>query len=274
MTGGSLNGPVPPDRFLPFLDWETVRDLPDKADTVIVLPVGATEQHGPHLPLYVDTAIATEVTARALERLEPEIPAYALPPIWCGKSNEHGGFPGTVSLRVETLLGLVHDIGTSLYEAGFRKLILANGHGGQPQALEIAARDLRAAHSDLIVFPWNIWAMAPGVQDHLPERERAEGMHAGTAETSLMLALRPESVAFARAPCEYPPERPEGLTPEGPHPFAWLTRDLSRTGVIGDATRGAAADGERMLETLVAAWVQGLRTAYRFRMPSSTSHRV
>lgn len=262
-----LNGPVPDARFLPYLDWQTVRDLPNKANTPIVLPVGATEQHGPHLPVYVDTVIPSEIVGRALAKLADDVPAFALPAVWCGKSNEHNRFPGTIALRAETLIALLTDIGESLYRAGFRKLVFANGHGGQPQVLDIVARDLRAKYPDFMVFPWFVWTLAPEARAELPEKERELGMHAGTAETAIMWALIERTVHIERAVCEYPGETPGGLTPEGPLPYAWLAHDVSESGVVGDATAATRESGERMVELLVDAWVQAITTLVDFRMP-------
>ncbi|ERJ19623.1 creatinine amidohydrolase protein [Salinisphaera shabanensis E1L3A] len=267
MNQSNLNGPVPDHRFLPFLDWHSVRDLEDKANTPIVLPVGATEQHGPHLPTYVDTVIPSEVVGRALAQLDDAIPAYALPAVWCGKSNEHNRFPGTIALRAETLIAMLTDIGESLYRSGFRKLIFANGHGGQPQVLDIVARDLREKYPDFMVFPWFVWTLAPEARAELPEKERELGMHAGTAETAIMWALIERTVKMDRAVCEYPPETVGGLTPEGALPYAWLAHDVSESGVVGDATAATRESGERMAELLIDAWTRAIATIHEFRMP-------
>jgi creatinine amidohydrolase len=268
MTNSTMNGPIPANRFLPFFDWQTLRDLPQKEEAVIILPVGATEQHGPHLPVYVDTIIPTEIVGQALQQLEPETPAYGLPPVWCGKSCEHGGFAGTISLRSETLAAVLMDIGESIYQSGFRKLVLANGHGGQPQVLEIVARELRVHHPDLAVFPWSVWAPAPEAKAHLCEREANEGMHAGTAETSLMMALMGDFIDEQRFVTEYPPDNGAGFIPEGDLPFAWLTRDLSLSGVVGDAVAADLASGERMRDQLVSGWMDAIRRVHRFHLPN------
>jgi creatinine amidohydrolase len=136
-----LHGYFPPHRFLPYLAWTEITALPDRENTVIVLPVGATEQHGPHLPCSVDTVIAAGVIGKAFERLPAEIRAFGLPPITYGKSEEHLHFAGTMTLTGTTLLSTMIELGESVYRSGFRKLVFANGHGGQPQVLEMAARD-------------------------------------------------------------------------------------------------------------------------------------
>lgn len=122
-----INGYIPAARFLPFLSWTDVAALPDKSNTVIVLPTGAIEQHGPHLPCSVDSVISSGVAGHALARLPATIPAYAIPPIVYGKSEEHLHFPGTLTLSGDTLLHTLLEIAESLYRAGFRKLLMING---------------------------------------------------------------------------------------------------------------------------------------------------
>ena len=122
-----LHGYCPPERFLSYLTWTQIADLPDKANTVIVLPAGSTEQHGPHLPCAVDSVISAGVLGKALEKLPALVRAFGLAPITYGKSDEHLHFPGTMTLTGPTLLAVVTENGESVYRAGFRKLLLANG---------------------------------------------------------------------------------------------------------------------------------------------------
>ena len=122
--------------------------MSDKENVVIIQPIGAIEQHGHHLPLVVDSAISQGVLGSALESLSSKIPAYALPTLYYGKSNEHLDFPGTISLSAETLLRVLRETAESIYRAGFRKLVLMNSHGGQPQILDIISRDLHQEHHD------------------------------------------------------------------------------------------------------------------------------
>ncbi|MGR8972007.1 creatininase family protein, partial [Klebsiella pneumoniae] len=152
-----INGYIPAARFLPFLSWTDVAALPDKSNTVIVLPTGAIEQHGPHLPCSVDSVISSGVAGHALARLPATIPAYAIPPIVYGKSEEHLHFPGTLTLSGDTLLHTLLEIAESLYRAGFRKLLMINGHGGQPQILQIACREMRLRHGDFIAIPHDVF---------------------------------------------------------------------------------------------------------------------
>ncbi len=176
-----LHGYCPPERDLAYLTWTEIAALPDKANTVIVLPAGSTEQHGPHLPCAVDTIIAAGVVGHALAKL----PAYALAPITYGKSDEHLHFPGTVTLDGTTLLETVTQIGESVYRMGFRKLLIVNGHGGQPQVMEMAARELRLRHGDYTVLPHFSWRVPHSAGKCLSEKEKRLSMHAGHAEVDV-----------------------------------------------------------------------------------------
>lgn len=262
---------IPPERFFPYLTWTEIQAMPNKSNVVLLQPIGAIEQHGPHLPLIVDAAIATAVVGKALTALESAIPAYALPPLYYGKSNEHWHFPGTITLSAQTLMSLLTDIGESVYRAGFRKLALVNAHGGQPQIMEIVARDLHQRHADLMVFPLFVWRAPHCAGDLLSEREQALGIHAGDAETSVMLSLLPDQVQMDKAVTEYPQGLPEDtlLSMEGSLPFAWVTRDLTQSGVLGDPTVATVEKGDRLLQSVVESWVQVIRDLYAFEQPSA-----
>ena len=266
-----MHGFIPPHRYFPYLTWTDIRDMPNKERVVIVQPMGAIEQHGPHLPLVVDAAIATAAIGGALEQLDCEILAYALPPLYYGKSNEHWHFPGTVTLTATTLLQTLVEIAESLYRAGFRKLVLVNGHGGQPQVLEIAARDIHQVRAEMMVFPLFVWNVPHVAAELLTDKELAIGIHAGDAETSLMLAIAPEQVRMERAQAEYPQGLPQNslLSMEGQLPFAWVTRDLSTSGTIGDPTQATREKGEKLLTSLVGGWVRVLADIYRFEQPQA-----
>jgi creatinine amidohydrolase len=265
-----IHGFVPPNRFFPYLTWTDIRDLPDPENTVIIQPMGAIEQHGPHLPIAVDAVISVGVLGKALEQLESQIPAYALPCMYYGKSNEHSGFPGTITLTATTVLTLLNEIADSLYQSGFRKLILMNSHGGQPQILEIAARNIHEKYPDFSIFPLFTWRVPHIAAELLTTKELEYGIHAGDAETSLMLALLPEQVKLNYAVKEYPQNLPQNslLSLEGNLPWAWLTRELTKSGVVGDATVATKEKGDRLLDSLAQGWVQVIRDVYQFRQPS------
>jgi creatinine amidohydrolase len=265
-----MHGFIPSQRFFPYLTWTEIDSMSDKENVVIVQPIGAIEQHGPHLPLIVDSAISMGVLGQALTKLEPSIPAYALPCLYYGKSNEHWHFPGTITLSATTLLSVLMEVADSLYRAGFRKLVLMNSHGGQPQIMEIAARDIHQQYQDFLVFPLFTWRVPHIAKELLTPQELEYGIHAGDAETSLLLSLLPDQVKMDQAVREYPQGLPENslLTLEGKLPFAWLTNELTRSGVIGDATTATQEKGNRLLESVSDGWVQVIRDIYKFSQPT------
>ncbi|HEY9829530.1 MAG TPA: creatininase family protein [Stenomitos sp.] len=266
-----MHGFIPPDRFFPYLTWTDIQAMPDQENVVIIQPVGSIEQHGPHLPIIVDSAIATAVLGKALSKLDSKIPAYALPPLYYGKSNEHWHFPGTITLSAQTLLAVLTEMAESIYRSGFRKLVLMNAHGGQPQVMEIAARDIHQKYEDFWVFPLFTWRVPNIAKELLTPQELEYGIHAGDGETSLLLSILPEQVKMERAVAEYPQELPEDslLSMEGKLPFAWVTRDLSQSGVMGDATVATKEKGDRLLESLSKGWVRVIEDVYKFRQPQA-----
>jgi creatinine amidohydrolase len=266
-----MHGFIPSERFFSYLTWTDIQEMPDKENVVIIQPVGAIEQHGPHLPIIVDSAIAVAVLGKALAKLDPCVPAYALPPLYYGKSNEHWHFPGTITLSAQTLLKVLTEMAESIYRAGFRKLVLMNAHGGQPQVMEIVARDLHQTYEDFLVFPLFTWRVPHIAKELLTPKELEYGIHAGDAETSLLLSILPDQVKMERAVAEYPYGLPEDslLSMEGKLPFAWLTRDLTKSGVLGDATVATKEKGDRLLASVSDGWVQVIKDIYKFHQPQA-----
>jgi creatinine amidohydrolase len=261
-----MHGYIPPHRFLPYLSWTEINALPDRENTVIVLPVGAIEQHGPHLPCSVDSVISSGVMGHALAKLPAEVRAFGLAPITYGKSDEHLHFPGTMTLTGPTLLAMVTEIGESVYRAGFRKLLLANGHGGQPQVLEMAARELRLRHGDFVIVPYHVSRVANSSGKYISEQEKRQAMHAGHSETALMLALAPETVHMERAVANFPPVFPSKvLSSDGRPACAWTSRDFGPSGVIGDPHGATREQGEDILDTLSSSWAQAITDLFHLK---------
>jgi len=261
-----MHGYIPPERFLPYLSWTEIDELEDKANTVIVLPVGAIEQHGPHLPCAVDSVISAGVLGKALEKLPPQVRAFGLAPITYGKSDEHLHFPGTMTLTGPTLLATVTEIGESVYRSGFRKLLLANGHGGQPQVLEMAARELRLRHGDFLIVPFHVSRLPNASGRFVSETEKKLAMHAGHSETALLLALAPHTVRMDRAVANVPPPFPSKLlSPDGRPACAWTARDFGPSGVIGDPLGATPEQGAEILGTLSDSWVQAITDLFQMQ---------
>lgn len=241
--------------------------LLDAESTVAVLPVGAIEQHGPHLPVAVDACLVDAVVGRAVELLPAETPVLVLPTTAVGKSNEHVDFPGTLTLSAETLGRVWYEIGASVRRAGLRKLLLLNGHGGQPQVAQIVARELRIDHGMLVVAAnWFSWGLPEGLFE---PAEIRHGIHAGAVETSMMLAARPDLVTMTRAAdfapvtvaddLDYPRLRALGAAGLG-----WKTQDLHGEGACGDATGATAEAGRAAIEHAARHLVELLHELVRF----------
>jgi creatinine amidohydrolase len=254
-----LHGFTPPHRYLHYLTWHEIAKLPDKANIPIVLPVGSIEQHGPHLPCAVDTLIAAGVVGHALARLPESVPAFGMQPITYGKSDEHIHFPGTVTIDGDVLMRTVIDVGESIYRAGFRKFLIVNGHGGQPQVMEMAARELRVRHGDYIVIPHFTWRVPHVAGKFLAAKEKQLAMHAGHAETAIIMALTPDAVKMSEAVANYPPEFPSKTLSENGRPAcAWTARDFGTSGVIGDPLPATREQGLEILDSLANSWAKAI----------------
>jgi creatinine amidohydrolase len=216
---------------------------------IAVLPVGAIEQHGPHLPLRVDQAILDGVLAATLPLIPDDLPALILPTLPVGKSDEHSAFPGTLTFSAATLMAMWSDIGDSVARAGVRKLVILNSHGGQIAPMDIVARDLRLRHKMLVVAAnWFAMGMPEGL--FTPEEERF-GIHAGDMETSVMRALHPGLVQMNHAR-DFRPlvaglgTKHLGLTPAGK--LAWAAQDMHPAGACGNGGIATAEKGQKVIE--------------------------
>ena len=238
----------------------------DTSRVIAILPVGAIEQHGPHLPVGTDACIGQGIALRALALLPENLPATVLPMLPVGKSNEHLAFPGTLTLSAETLIRVWTEVGECVARAGIRKLVLFNSHGGQPQIMDIVARDLRVRHAMLVVaYSWYA-AGLPGLFD---EAEMRHGIHAGAIETSMMLHLRPDLVRMDLAADFFPLMRELAgefchLSPTGAGRLAWMAQDLHPSGACGDARAADAERGRALVEHAAQALITLLREVDRY----------
>jgi creatinine amidohydrolase len=241
---------IPDERNFAYLTWKQVDALP-RESTLLVLPTAAIEQHGRHLPLATDTLINNLLLGKALAQVPAELHVFALPPVCYGKSNEHIGFPGTLSVRAETFLAVVRDLGASIASAGFRKLVLYNTHGGNTSLVDVLARDLRAEFG---LRTFTLFG-SPGAS-FAGEIETAYLLHASPA-----LVHRGEYTANYIARVEQPnPIKPEGSSAN----FAWLTRDIAPSGVLGDPSRATAENGEQWSNEAAARIAELLVAMYHF----------
>jgi creatinine amidohydrolase len=220
---------------------------------IAVLPVAAVEQHGPHLPVSVDSTLVDGVIAASLAHLPPDLDVLFLPTQQVGKSNEHQRYAGTLTLSAETLMQVWRELGACVARAGIRKLVLFNSHGGQITLMEMVARELRVQHGLLTVSSnWFTLPLAPQTEALFTPQEHRFGIHAGDMETSMMLALCPDTVDMALAQdfsntmaqraLDYP------LLGSGAGKVAWQMQDLNPLGAAGNATLATAAKGQAVVD--------------------------
>ena len=239
------------------------------AGSILILPLGAVEQHGPHLPLNTDLVIAQRCAEAVVAAGGDRLDLWLLEPLAYTKSNEHAGTPGTVWLGPETLLRVLDDIGRSVAATPARKLALLNGHGGNSSLLNVACRELRLAHGleTFLLHP----SLPPdqGGSGHGGDGELGMGIHAGFAETSIMLALAPELVRMDLAARNVPEHLAANRHVRfgGSVTFGWLAGDFGDSGVIGDPTGADGATGAALFDRAVADLVEALGeiASFRFR---------
>ncbi len=254
---------IPDARNFAYLTWKQVDELP-RSSTLLVLPTAAIEQHGHHLPLATDTLINNLLLGKALERVPAELTIFALPAVCYGKSNEHLGFPGTLSLSAQTFSAVLRDLGASIATAGFTKLVLYNTHGGNTSLVDVTARDLRAEFG---LRTFSLFGSAGARFDGVSEQERTYGFHAGEIETAYLLHGTPELVHPEHYTTNYIArvDQPELLKPEGSSAnFAWLTRDIAPSGVMGDPSAATAENGGRWANEAAGRLADILIAMYNF----------
>ena len=262
----------------------------DTARAIAVLPLAATEQHGPHLPLSVDVDIVNGVVHSAMTRLNAgasstadklnpkDLPILVLPTQSVGLSPEHAAFAGTLTLRAETVIRLWTDIAESVSASGVQRLVLLNSHGGHVGLMDVVARDLRA-RLGMLVYSVN-WYGLPLVGSHgedinalFSDHEHRFGIHGGDIETSMMLTLNPALVDMAQAQnfASTSEDRAAHFSILGngkSAKLAWQMQDYNVAGAVGNAATGTAAQGAAMLEAAGRALARLLDEIHR--LPKDT----
>jgi creatinine amidohydrolase len=256
---------------VPPRDWTDIH-WPDVSGAgpgrwIAVLPLAATEQHGPHLPLGTDVMIAQAYLARVRELLADTLPVTFLPLQPVGISTEHIDYPGTLTLPTEIALNTWMALGTSVARAGVKKLVMVTSHGGNSAAMSLVAQDLRAQHGLLVVTTG--WSRFGAPDGSFPADELRHGIHGGAVETSIMLArypqhVRTEAIADFRPQSIAMEKDYRWLAAHRPAPFAWQAQDLHPSGAAGDATLASAEKGERLLDHGAAAFCELLADVDRF----------
>jgi creatinine amidohydrolase len=256
MTPTSTSSPSRPALLWERLTWEEIADLRRSGMDMTILPVGATEQHGPHLSLEIDTLSALQIALG----VSAVTGVPVLPPLAYGCSLGHSRrWPGTIALSPHTLIDLVAEIGGWVIGAGFHRLLLLNGHVTNFAPLRCALEVLRSRHDQAMVAVVNLHEISPRVREAYAAD--ADDWHANAAETSLMLALSPESVRPARLPAADDPDRTQGLF------FSHPVNRTSANGVTGAPSRATREEGQRLHAWMVEDLATRVRAALRENPP-------
>jgi creatinine amidohydrolase len=256
---------------LPPRDWADIRRTDgvgsDRARWIAVLPLAATEQHGPHLPLETDILIGQAYLARVRELVSDSLPVTFLDVERIGISSEHADFPGTLTLSPEIAIQNWMALGRKIAKAGLRKLVIVTSHGGNSAAMSLVAQELRTQEKMLVVT--TAWGRLSAAETLFPAEEIEHGIHGGAVETSIMLArfgdaVRREKIAnFAPSTIAMKKDF-RWLSARRPAPFAWQTQDLHPGGAVGDATLASAEKGERLIDQGARAFCELLADVDRF----------
>lgn len=232
-------------RYLAAMTISEIQALPQRDRAIVVLATGALEQHGPQLPVGVDALLGQAYLDHALPRLPEDAPIYVAPPIQAAKSNEHDGFPGNIVLSRQSLRCQILAVGAQLNEWGFSRIRILNTHGGNVSVVKSTLRELNLRYSidaDLLRAPY---------ESGISEREATFGIHANEVESALMYAAFPGLCQPSEAVCRWigAVDGPGELRPEfAAATYAWKSLDLSRSGVMGDATAATREKGKRWME--------------------------
>ncbi|MEF0940752.1 creatininase family protein [Rhizobium sp. BR 362] len=239
----------------------------DRANWIAVLPLGAHEQHGPHLPFETDTLIAAGIVARLQTALPADLPVTFLPVEPIGYSIEHMDIAGTKTLAFDEAVNRWLGIAEHMHHLGIRKFVMLNAHGGNSPLMTIVATEARVRFDMLaIATSWTRFGVPEGV---IAQEDKAIDIHGGDIETSVMLALHPEKVDMTKA-ADFPSRQSDfirrfkHLRAYGPHAFGWKMSDLSAQGVTGNAAAATAEKGERLISHAVKGLVELLKDVDEF----------
>lgn len=254
---------------LSSMTWPEVEEALRKSE-IAIIPVGALEEHGPHIPIDSDNIQAIKIIGMAVQKISNEVPVVVAPLIPFGLSQRYMGFPGTITLGPETLMKIIIDVGKSLIHHGFKRIVILTTHTRNLPALESAGRIL-ADETDAFISVSSIWSIAISKGLFNVRKSKPGGIgHACELETSMNLALRPEEVNMNLAQDEVPDFfKKEWYYMDndlklGPKVRAfWDLKSLGgKSGIIGHATEGSKEAGEKALQIcvdVVADYLRSLR---------------
>lgn len=246
--------PTPSNHSWGDRTYADITTIGEQAGSILVLPIGSIEQHGPHLPVATDTILVDAIASLGAERVEGDVPILTLPPFWSGYSPHHLEFGGTVSLEFDHMLAVIEDIADTALENGFDALILVNGHGGNKALLSAAVSTIGVENGDVEVLGLTYFELAASFIDEVRDTDVGGMAHAGEFETSLLLYLRDDLVDTDAIDGTYL-EEPYDLALSDLHegePLAVYRgfEEYSASGAIGDPSRASASKGERIYELL------------------------
>ncbi len=245
------------------IEWSRLKAAEIKAlagrNAVVIVPIGATEQHGPHLPSMVDWRLVQEVSHRAARLMVPKTPVLVAPTIPYGMSEHHMSLNGTITLDYATMHAVIRCVVESAIRHGFKRIFVLNGHGGNTTALQNMIGELTVAHK-LPLATGTYWDIAAGSIARLLERQKAL-LHACEAETSMLMAVAPELVNPDELAQMHGPYVPGLSAIPGVNPGVYRWRQLasrSPIGVIGEAAAASAEKGEKLLQAIAADVAEAL----------------
>jgi creatinine amidohydrolase len=229
------------------LTASTLNDLAAR-DAIVLLPVASTEQHGPHLATGVDVVLCWEVCRRTAELVSAKRPIVVAPTVWMGLAEHHVPFGGTFTLSVATWHALLRDLCQSILRAGFEKILIVNGHGGNMTALNALTVEL-TRELEAPIATTSYWSLAHenGAFDEILEDQKGV-QHACEAETSMMMAAAPDLVFQSELAKAVGPQSSMASALNRPINVWKSFKDQTPTGVLGDARRASAQKGERLLD--------------------------
>ena len=233
--------------------------MPSASPIIAVLPLGATEQHGPHLPFETDTIIAESIAKRVEAQLPDSINALFLDVEPIGYSPEHMDFPGSKTLTFDEAINRWIGVGETMHHRGINKFLMLNAHGGNSPLITIVAQELRMRFDMLAVA--TSWTRFIKQSPAISTTEQTIGIHGGEIETSVMLALAPSLVNVEQAQAfpslqEKLIEKHKHLRAYGPHAFGWKMGDLNPQGVVGNALKATPETGEVLLDMAVEGLIE------------------
>ena len=238
----------------------TAAELTERAaaGAVVLLPVASTEQHGPHMATGVDCLLVDEVCRRAAALVvEAGLPVVVAPVVWAGLAEHHMAFGGSFTLALSTYQALLLDLGRSIERAGFGRLVIVNGHGGNMTALNALSAELTRALAMPVAITTYFQLAEAGMAPILEDQPGV--LHACEAETSMMLALRPDLVRRERLSEAHGPTAPRAGAALGAAFHEWRSfKAITSTGVLGDARRASAEKGEQLLAAAATALAERL----------------